>query len=213
MSTPAFADDFTDSATAGGGYGYGYDDGDGDDRNDGAPSCAIADFAPYDVRQLRRVLQRFLTVSDGGAPSALTTLPEPGLYALAAALAHPALAGVDRPAGLPAALGAEIRQRSGQGMGSDPTGPVRRGRLLQQIGAFTTLAAPGASPLQRRKLLGNCPFCRTAASPPAAASFQVTLPPVRWQCFACARRGGLPEFAGYLLTDGVGIIPPASSAG
>lgn len=197
---------FTDSTA---GYGYGYHDGDADD--DRAPSCAVAEFAPYDVAQLRRVIARFLALSGaGGAAAALPTLPEPGLYALAAALAHPDLAGVARPADLADALGSEIRCRSGQGMGSDPGGPVRRGRLLQHIRIFTPLAAPGVSPLQRSKMLGGCPFCR------APASFQVSLPAVSWQCFACARRGGLVKFAECLLTDGAGVLTtptPAATVG
>ena len=172
----------------------------------------IAEFAPYDAPQLRRALTRFLAVCAGGSiAAALPTLPEPGLYALAAALAHPHLAGVARPDDLAAALRAEIRCRTGPGMGSDPCGPVRRGRLLQHIGIFTRLAVPGASPLQRRKLLGGCPFCR------APASFQVSLPAVCWRCFACGRRGGLMEFAECLLTDGATVItapmPAAATAG
>ena len=207
MSTLAF----TDSAAARAGeYGY-YDDDAYDDR---AQSCAIAEFAPYDAGQLRRTLARFLALSGGGGNSngtaVLPALPEPGLYALAAALAHPDLAGVARPADLADALRSEIRCRSGQGMGSDPSGPVRRGRLLQHIRIFTALAVPGASPLQRRKMLGDCPFCR------AAAVFQVSLPSVCWQCFACARRGGLVEFAECLLTDGATVLTaptPAAAVG
>ena len=206
MSTLAF----TDSAAARAGE-YGYDDDDAyDDR---AQSCAIAEFAPYDAGQLRRMLARFLAVSGGGGGNGtaiLPTLPEPGLYALAAALAHPDLAGVARPSDLADALRSEIRCRSGQGMGSDPSGPVRRSRLLQHIRIFTPLTAPGVSPLQRRKLLGDCPFCR------AAAVFQVSLPAVCWQCFACARRGGLVEFAECLLADGATVLTtptPAATVG
>ena len=211
MSPLAFTDSAHAHAAAGCEYGYDADHADADRAQD----CAIAEFAPYDVPQLRRALSRFLTVAAGGSvAAALPTLPEPGLYALAAALAHPDLAGVARPDNLAAALRSEIRCRTGQGMGSDPSGPVRRGRLLQHIGIFTTLAVPGASPLQRRKLLGGCPFCRAPAAFPA--SFQVSLPAVCWQCFACGRRGGLPEFAECLLTDGATVITtptPAGSAG
>lgn len=97
------------------------------------------------------------------------------------------------PAAIIAELRRELRHRNGRAMGSDPAGAVRRGRLLQLIGSFTTLSRSGASPLQRNRISGDCPLCD------GAATLSVFLESVRWRCFACDRQGGLPEFAAAML--------------
>jgi len=90
------------------------------------------------------------------------------------------------------ALVAELRWRNCKAMGTDPTGPVRRGRLIQLVATCTILDRAGASSLRRDNLAGDCPFC-------GASEFRVFLPAVRWRCFACAREGALLEFAEVLL--------------
>ena len=93
----------------------------------------------------------------------------------------------------------ELRWRNCRAMGADPTGPVRRGRLLQLIGSFTTLSPAGASPLQHHRLRGDCPLCA------GVDTLSVFLDRVRWRCFGCDRQGGLPEFAAAMLDT---ITPP-----
>ena len=131
-------------------------------------------------------------MSRGDLISALPGLSEPGLYTLTAALAQGCHSG-PLADGLADAIIAELRWRNCRAMGTDPAGPVRRGRLIQIVGAFSKLGTLGASSLQRQKLGGRCPFCQTEA-------FQVFLPTVRWRCFGCERGGGLLEFAEQLLT-------------
>ena len=143
-------------------------------------------------------------MSNGDLASGLTALSSAGLYTLVVALAGAAGVGrgswnADRrildqlPAAAPALL-AELRRRDYRGLGDDPTGPVRRGRLLQLAGAFTTLSEPGGATRQRQKMSGACPFCGDPAS------LQVSLPAVTWHCFGCEKSGGLREFAECLLT-------------
>ena len=87
----------------------------------------------------------------------------------------------------------ELGWRNCRTMGHNPTGAVRRGRLLQLTGSFTTLSRRGASPLQRNRVSGDCPLCD------GAATLSVFLDSVRWRCFGCGRQGGLPEFAVAML--------------
>lgn len=87
----------------------------------------------------------------------------------------------------------ELGWRNCRAMGHNPTGAVRRGRLLQLTGSFTTLARRGASPLQRNRVSGDCPLCG------GAAALSVFLDSVRWRCFGCGGQGGLPELAGAML--------------
>ena len=156
------------------------------------------DFPPYTDQLLGDFLARLSSLAAGNLADGLSTLSEPGLYALAAALARSGFPG-DRAsvphdaADVVPALLAELRRRGCRGMGTNPTGPVRRGRLLQLIGPFTSLTTSGAAPSQRDKLAGECPFCASGSS------FQVSLSQVSWQCFSCARQGALPEFAERLL--------------
>ena len=149
-------------------------------------------YPPYADQELRGFFAHLVNVSRGDLVAALPGLSEPGLYTLAAALAR---GSYDGPLadGLADALIADLRWRNCRAMGTDPAGPVRRGRLIQMVGAFTELRRLGASPLQRQKLAGQCPFCD-------GESFQVFLPSVRWRCFGCERGGGLLEFAEQLLT-------------
>ena len=164
-------------------------------------------FPPHDERRLRDFAEYLSESSEGNPANCLSSLSEPGLYALVVALTmgSGAEAGsralTDFAAAVPALL-SELRRRDCRGMGADPIGPVRRGRLLQLVGTFMTLTPAGGSPLrQEDKLMGDCPFCG------AGASFQVYLPGVRWQCFGCARSGALLEFAEYLLEP----LTPADS--
>ena len=155
-------------------------------------------FAVHDRERLRDFLEYLASLPGDNLASRVASLSEPGLYTLVAALAvaGESAAGSriksDYAAVVPGLL-AEMRRRNCRGMGDDPTGPARRGRLLQLAGTFTTLSPAGNSPLQEHKLAGSCPFC--GGDP----SFQVYLPRVRWQCFGCSRRGGLLEFAECLL--------------
>ena len=191
-----FSAPVTDSASDGVAAG---DAGGGDGGGAGEEEYPAAVFPPYDRRQLRALRER-LRAAAGGAPAsalALSAVPEPGLYALAAALAGEA--GESGGGGeLAARLRAELRTRNCRGMGVDPVGAVRRGRLLQLIGSFTTLRVAGVSSLQRRRMRGGCPLCG------AADSLRVSLALARWQCFACGRSGGLLEFAEELLAKGAG---------
>ena len=164
-----------------------------------SPHLPTANFPPLTDQRLREFLERFSALAGDNPANGLCSLSEPGLYALAAALARadalepePRIA--DQFSAVVPSLLAELRRRNCRGMGSDPAGPVRRGRLIQLIGAFTTLTTLGASHSQRDKLVSACPFCASGAS------FQVSLPEVTWQCFSCSRSGALLEFAEYLLT-------------
>ena len=161
-------------------------------------------FPDYTDEHLTQFVDRLWVMSNGDLASGLTVLSTAGLYTLVVALARTAGVGhgswsADRripdqlPAATPALL-AELRRRDCRGMGDDPTGPVRRGRLLQLVGAFTHLSQPGATARQRRKMQGACPFCGEPAS------LQVSLPAVTWRCFGCGQSGGLREFAECLLT-------------
>ncbi len=157
-----------------------------------------AHFPPFTDQRLREFLERFAALAGDNPANGLSSLSEPGLYALAAAIARAAALELELPisdqfkAVVPSLL-AELRRRNCRGMGTDPAGPVRRGRLLQIIGAFTTLTSPGTSPRDQTRLTGACPLCN------AASSLQVSLSAVTWQCFSCARSGTLLEFAEYLL--------------
>ena len=133
---------------------------------------------------------------DTGVPDA--ALPDTGVPD--AALPDAALPDAALPdAALIDELRQELRWRNCRAMGCDPAGAVRRGRLLQLIGSFTTLSHAGASPLQRHRRRGDCPLC---AGP---ATLSVFLDRVRWRCFGCDRQGGLPEFAAAMLDT---IAPP-----
>ena len=156
-------------------------------------------YPPYPADYLRELLAHLINVSHGDCAAALPSLSEPGLYALAAAIAigrRDGAAGEAAAApahGIPtAALVAELRWRGCRGMGVNPVGATRRGRLVQLLTTFTPLQAPGASPLQRSKLAGACPFC-------GSPEFQVLLESVRWRCFGCHRAGALLEFAEQIL--------------
>ena len=191
-----FSTPVTDSASDGVAAG---DAGGGDGGGAGEEEYPASVFPPYDRRQLRALRER-LRAAAGGAPAsalALSAVPEPGLYALAAALAGES--GESGGGGeLAARLRAELRTRNCRGMGVDPVGAVRRGRLLQLIESFTTLRVAGVSSLQRRRMRGGCPLCGEADS------LRVSLALARWQCFACGRSGGLLEFAEELLAKGAG---------
>ena len=169
-----------------------------------ASHLLAADFPPLTDQRLREFLERFSALAGDNPANGLSSLSEPGLYALAAAIARagalepgpslelePRIAGQFR-AVVPSLL-AELRRRNCRGMGTDPAGPIRRGRLLQIIGAFTTLTSPGASLREQTRLVGACPLCH------AASSLQVSLTTVQWRCFACSRTGALLQFAECLL--------------
>ncbi len=163
-----------------------------------SPHLPTANFPPLTDQRLREFLERFSAQAGDNLANGLSGLSEPGLYALVAAVARAGALEPEPPiadqfsAVVPSLL-AELRRRNCRGMGTDPAGPVRRGRLLQLIGAFATLTSPGTSPREQTRLAGACPFCA------AASSFQVLLPQVTWQCFSCARSGALLEFGECLL--------------
>ncbi len=161
-------------------------------------------FPEYTDEYLTQFVDRLWAVSNGDLAAGLSVLSIAGLYTLVVVLARAAAVGhgsrsADQrvrqqlPTATPALL-AELNYRDCRGLGDDPTGPVRRGRLLQLIGAFTPLSQPGATARQRRKMQGDCPFCCQPAS------LQVSLPAVTWRCFECGQSGGLREFAECLLT-------------
>ncbi len=161
-------------------------------------------FPEYTDEHLTQFADRLWAMSNGDFAAGLSVLSNAGLYTLVVVLARAAGAGygswaADRricdqlPAAAPALL-AELRRRDSWAMGGDPTGPVRRGRLLQLVGAFTSLSQPGGTSRQRQKMQGDCPFCDQSAS------LQVSLPGVIWRCFECGQSGGLREFAECLLT-------------
>ncbi len=174
-----------------------------------APShLPAANFPPLTDQRLREFLGRFYALAGDNVVNSLSSLSEPGLYALVAAVARadalepePSIA--DQFSAVVPSLLAELRRRNCRGMGTDPAGPVRRGRLLQLIGALTTLTSPVTSPREQTKLVGACPLCD------AESSLQVSLTKVQWQCFSCSRNGALLEFAEYLLE----AIPSPSGRG
>ena len=163
-----------------------------------SPHWPAASFPPLTDQRLRQFLERFSALAGNNLANGLSSLSEPGLYALAAAVARAAALEPEPPiadqfsAMIPSLL-AELRRRNCRGMGTDPAGSVRRGRLLQFIGAFTTLTSPVTSPREQTRLAGSCPLCN------ATSSLQVSLSAVTWQCFSCARSGALLEFAECLL--------------
>ena len=175
-------------------------------------------FPEYTDDRLTQFVDHLWGVSNGDLASGLPLLSSAGLYTLVvvsarAAGLEPGPWTVDGrireqlPAIAPNLL-AELRRRDCRGLGDDPTGPVRRGRLLQLVGAFTPLSQPGGTTRQRRQLSGSCPFC---AEP---ASLQVSLPKVTWRCFGCDQSGGLREFAECLLTRALaGSVAPRPLAG
>lgn len=161
-------------------------------------------FPEYTDDHLTQFLDRLWAVSNGDLASGLAALSSAGLYTLvvvsawAAGLGHGSWQADRRiraqlPAAMPVLL-AELRRRDCRDLGDDPTGPVRRGRLLQLVGAFTSLSQPGGTTRQRQNMSGACPFCGEPAS------LQVSLPTVTWRCFGCDQSGGLREFAECLLT-------------
>ncbi len=161
-------------------------------------------FPEYTDERLTQFVDRLWAMSNGDLPSGLPMLSSSGLYTLVVVLARAAGVGhgswtadariTEQLPAAATALLAELRRRDCRGMGDDPTGPVRRGRLLQLVGAFTPLSQSGATARQRRKMRGPCPFCDEPAS------LQVSLPAVTWRCFGCGQSGGLREFAEGLLT-------------
>ena len=177
----------------------------GDD--DTTAEWPVARFPEYTDAHLTQFVDHLWDVSNGDLASGLPALSSAGLYTLVVALARTAGVGhhsrrADRrireqlPAIAPALL-AELRRRDSRSMGDDPTGPARRGRLLQLVGAFTSLSQPGSTTHQRQKMRGACPFCGEPAS------LQVSLPAVTWRCFGCDQSGGRREFAECLLTQTV----------
>ena len=174
-------------------------------------------FPDYTDERLTQFVDHLWTMSNGDLESGPPVLSIAGLYTLVVVLAKAAGIGhgswtadaritAQLPTVTPALL-AELRRRDCRSLGSDSTGPVRRGRLLQLLGAFTSLSQPGSTARQRQKMQGACPFCGQRAS------MQVSLPSVTWRCFECSQSGGLREFAECLLTRTVkgssvpGLIP------
>ncbi|MCY4417289.1 MAG: hypothetical protein OXE87_13425 [Chloroflexi bacterium] len=157
------------------------------------PQYPYNHYPPYSRQYLRNLLERLCDVSGGDLAGRLPSLTEPALYALAAAvtLNDGFILGIRRDA-LAAPLRDELRWRACRAMGTDPTGPTRRGRLVQMVGTFTTLTVAGVSESQRQKLVGTCPFC-------GSTEFQLILSSVHWRCFTCGHDGGLLEFAERLL--------------
>ncbi len=188
----------------------------------GGAGWPAVEYPPYTDGYLRAFTERLLAAAQGEVVTTLPGLREPALYALATALARGGGIGVDAAdrrrlkgggigqgaAGkeLAGALIVELRWRNCRAMGRDPSGAVRRGRLLQLAGAFTELEPLGASSLRRQKLAGRCPFC-------AGSWFQVHLPSVRWRCFGCERGGGLLELAEELLRAVAGATRDSLPAG
>ncbi len=188
----------------------------GDD--DTAAEWPATPFPEYTDDILNQFVDHLWAVSNGDLASGLPVLSSAGLYTLVVVSAWTAGLGhgswqADRRireqlTAITPALLAELRRRSSRNMGEDPTGSVRRGRLLQLVGAFTFLSQLGSTTRQRRKMRGACPFCSDPAS------LQVSLPAVTWRCFGCDRSGGLREFAECLLTWTVkGSVAPRPLAG
>lgn len=166
--------------------------------------CLYVQYPPYTATYLRDYLAHLVSVSAGNPVSLLTSLSEPGLYALAAALGSGVGDDLLRHDDhLCESLIAELRWRDCKAMGTDPQGPARRGRLVQLVASCTSLSVAGASSLQRHNLSGTCPFC-------SAPDFRVFLPTVRWRCFACNRQGALLEFAEQLLRAGTIYLPDSN---
>ena len=121
------------------------------------------------TNRLTQFVDRLWAVSNGDLASSLSVLSSAGLYTLVVVLARAAGVGhgswrADRrirdqlPAAAPALL-AELRRRDHRRvMGGDPTGPVRRGRLLQLVGAFTLLSQPGCDGSPRPEDAGRLPL-------------------------------------------------------
>ena len=173
------------------------------DIDEAAAQFLYVHYPPYAATYLRDFLAHLVSISVGGPASVLPSLNEPGLYTLAAALGHEGREEQFRAGeNLRDALISELRRRNCKGMGTEPQGPARRGRLVQLVATCTTLTRAGASSLQRHNLAGACPFC-------GAPDFRVFLPPVRWRCFACGRQGALLEFAEHLLQDGLSAAAQA----
>ena len=157
------------------------------------PANPHVEFPPYSRHYLSNLVANLIRISGADPAAALPSLAEPALYALAAAIAiNDPSCGENLPNGFVTALLAELRWRNCRAMGGDPTGPVRRGRLIQLVTSCTTLRTLGVTPAQTHKLVGACPFC-------SSARFQLFLPSVCWRCFDCERQGGLLEFAESLL--------------
>lgn len=153
-------------------------------------------YPPHSAAYLRDFLAQLASVSGRDPASLLSSLTEPSLYTLAAALGLGIRAdGLDPDDSLRDTLISELRWRNCKSMGAEPMGPARRGRLVQLAATCTVLRRAGASPLQRHNLAGVCPFC-------GDPGFRVFLPTVSWQCFACQRHGALLQFAEHLLTAG-----------
>ena len=182
---------------------------------DAAVDYPATSFPLHTGASLQDFLVRLAMASANVSAPSLAMVSEPNLYTLIAAVFR---FGRNSGADLEAALGsagfipdgpdsgtgrawatllsdlrAELRWRNCQSMGKNPTGPVRRGRLLQLVGSFTTLARYSASPLHLHRRSADCPLCH------APATFCVFLASVQWRCFACDGCGGLPEFADQLL--------------
>ena len=161
-------------------------------------------FPEYTDDRLHQFVDHLWAASSGNVAGGISALSSAGLYTLVVVLARttglgnrPSLVDDRVRAQLPAAvpeLLADLRRRDRRGPIDDPAGPVRRGRLLQLIGAFTSLSPLGTTAHQRQKLSGGCPLCDDPAS------LQVSLPAVTWHCFGCTRAGGRREFAECLLT-------------
>lgn len=169
----------------------------------GSTEWPAVEFPEFSDEYLGQFVAHLWSASDGDAPRGLEALSVFGVHTLAAALARAAGLGENpqsreahdagRLTSAAAATLAELRTRDCAGLGDEPTGPELRGRLLQLIGAFTSLHALGITPHQRQKLRGACPFCN------GTRSLQVSLPAVSWRCFACQQGGGIREFAECLL--------------
>ena len=182
---------------------------------DAAVDYPATSFPLHTGASLQDFLVRLAMASANVSAPSLAMVSEPNLYTLIAAVFR---FGRNSGADLEAALGsagfipdgpdsgtgrawatllsdlrAELRWRNCQSMGKNPTGPVRRGRLLQLVGSFTTLARYSVSPLHLHRRSADCPLCH------APATFCVFLASVQWRCFACDGCGGLPEFADQLL--------------
>ena len=186
--------------------------------DDAAPAeWPATQFPEYTDDHLTQFVEHLWAVSNGDLSSGLPSLSSAGLYTLVVALASAAGVGhsswsADQrirdqlPAAVPA-LHAELRRRDYRGLGDDSTGPVRRGRLLQLVGAFTPLSQPGGTSRQRQKMSGACPFCSDAGS------LQISLPAVTWHCFGCDQSGGLREFAECLLTRALQVLECSAAQG
>lgn len=160
-------------------------------------------FPEYTDEHLTLFVDRLWAMSNGDLASGLPVLSAAGLYTLVVALTRAAGVGhgswiatariTEQLTTAAPALLAELQRRDCQALGYDPTGPVRRGRLLQLVRAFTPLSQLGGPTRQRQKMHGDCPFCGKRLS------LQVSLPAVTWRCFGCDRYGGLREFAECLI--------------